>query len=400
MRILHVSPTYPPAYYGGAIASAHAVNKYLVRAGAEVVVYTTAVNGGADLDVPLGTPLDVEGVQVTYFKPDSPRACFYSGGLRRALSAAAPGFDALHETSVFLSTSWLTARAAARNRKPYLISPRGALMRAPLRSKQLKKALYIAAIEKRNLRNATAIHFTAAIEKEEYDTLGLPRQGSVLIPNGLDTETLAPGDGTAFRKRFGIRPEQKVVLFLGRISWKKGLDTLLESFGGLARELPDAVLVIAGGDDEGYMPTVQKLIAGQDISSRVVMTGTLQGEDRSNAYAAADVFILASYAENFGNSVAEAMHFGVPVVITDAVGLAPQVRAAEAGFVTRKDPLEVKFALFKLLQSPALRRAMGEHGRRLVKEDLSYTAVAGRFLEAYTQCIAAYRTGRTRAIDL
>ena len=133
MKILHVVPSYLPAYrYGGPIESVHALNKYLVRAGSDVSVYTTAIDGPKDLDVPLGRPVDRDGVKVFYFKPGHPRSWFYSPQMAVALREHAREFDIMHITSVFLAASTLGARSARAAGKPYIISPRGSLMRAPL----------------------------------------------------------------------------------------------------------------------------------------------------------------------------------------------------------------------------------------------------------------------------
>ncbi len=389
MRILHVVPTYLPAYrYGGPIESVHALNKHLVSKGAEVTVFTTAMDGPRDLDVPLNQAVNVDGVQVYYFAPGFPRAWFYSRRMAEALRSGARKFDLMHITSVFLAASALGARAARSAGRPYIISPRGSLMRAPLQKRSaLKKKIYLRLAEEKNLAGAAAIHFTTPLEKEEYVSLGLPLRRALVISNGLDTSALPPGNPAEFRKKLNLRPEQKIILFLSRLSWKKGLDTLIEAFAGLKKEMPEAVLLIAGGDDEGYKSQVEAMLAKEGVKSGVIFTGELLGAEKSSAYEAASVFALPSYAENFGVVVAEAMHFGVPVVISDAVGIAPQVAAAEAGFVVRKDPLEVKFALFKILQNAKAAAAMGARGERLVAEKFSYDAVADRFLEAYGQMV-------------
>lgn len=389
MRILHVVPTYFPATrYGGPIESVHALNKWLVREGAEVDVFTTAIDGPANLNVPFATPLAQDGVRVHYFEPGLLRSWFYSAGMHAALNRQTSSFDIVHITSVFLAASSLAGHAARAAGKPYLISPRGSLMRAPVEKKSaLKKKVYLAAIEKRNLARASAIHFTAPIEEAEYRELGLPLRRPLTIPNGLDTDVLPAGDPAEFRKAFGIDPEKKIVLFLSRLSWKKGLDTLVESFAGLLGELPDTVLVVAGGDDEGYRAKVEEMIAAAGVGKEVFFTGELKGAMRSSAYRAADVFVLPSYAENFGIAVAEAMHFGVPVVVTPEVGLAPSVDRAEAGFVVKKDVLQVKFALYKLLVNPLLAREMGARGKELAAREFSYASVAKQFMDAYAQLI-------------
>jgi hypothetical protein len=118
MKILHIVPTYVPAYrYGGPIESVHALNKALVAAGDEVTVLTTNVNGAEDLDVPLGRAVDMDGVKIFYFPTRFPRAWYYSPAMRDAAEKMAPDFDVIHETSVFLYQSFLARRLAQKFKK-------------------------------------------------------------------------------------------------------------------------------------------------------------------------------------------------------------------------------------------------------------------------------------------
>lgn len=393
MKILHVVPTYLPAYrYGGPIQSVHSLNKWLVRAGAEVTVYTTAIDGPVDLDVPLGVPVDHDGVQVFYFRPGMPRSWFYSPELCRALDAGTKEFDIMHVTSVFLAASSLGARAARAAGVPYLVSPRGSLMRAPLEKKNpLKKSVYLRLVERRNLENADAVHFTAESEQAEYAALGYRLRRGIVIPNGLDPETLPEGDAAAFRAKYGIAPGQKVVLFLGRLSWKKGLDTLVPAFAAAAKEVPEALLVIAGGDDENYMGTLDKLIDSAGIRDRVRLVGPLGRKDTSAAYQAAHLFAFASYSENFAITAVEAMHFGVPVVLSEGIGVSPRVQAAQAGIVLPKDAAAFAKEITALLKDPARAKQLGERGRALVDAEFSCGKMAAQFLAAYNEIVKARR---------
>ena len=393
MKVLHVVPTYLPAFrYGGPIQTVHGLNKWLVRAGASVTVLTTAIDGEKDLDVPLGVPVDRDGVKVFYFKPAWPRGWFYAPGMRRALHERARGADIVHITSTFLSASALGSRAARAAGKPYLISPRGSLMRIPLEKRsRWKKGLYIKLIERGNLAHADAIHFTTEMERQEYESVGLPLRPAIVIPNGLDPDTLPRGEGAAFRKKHGIAANKKIVLFLGRLSWKKGLDTLIPAFAATARMIPEALLVLAGGDDEHYQPVVERLVEGSGIRDKVRFVGPLEGKDRSSAYQAASVFALSSYAENFAVTVAEAMHFGVPVVVSEEVGIASWVRRADAGIVAPKDNTKFAEALVEILRDHARGREMGERGKAMVAKELTYASVARRFLDAYEDIIQSHR---------
>src|SRR5262249_4179068 len=105
----------------------------------------------------------------------------------------------------------------------------------------------------------------------------------------------------------------------GRLSWKKGLDRLLEA----AAEVPEAHVWIAGNDEDSTVPRLEKQAAGLGISQRIRFLGFVEGIEKRRLLARASVFVLPSQSENFGNAVLEAMAEGCPVVVSPTVGLAP-----------------------------------------------------------------------------
>jgi glycosyltransferase involved in cell wall biosynthesis len=380
-----------------------------------VTVYTTNIDGLSDLDVPVNQPVNIDGVIVYYFKGSKNpilRAWFYSKELRRALAENTKNFDIIHSTGVFLMAATLGAYYARKFKKPFVLSPRGSLMREPLKKRSsLKKKIYISLIERRNLKNASAIHFTSDMEKEEYLRAGLPLKKAIVIPNGLDVQEfqLKPEKGL-FRKKFNISADKKIILFLSRLSWKKGFDTLIPAFAKVIKKEPKAVLVIAGGDDENYKKEIEKMISEINIrtsdvlklkpsifgtsdvqkikNSNIIFTDMLLGDDKAAAYSESDVFVLPSYSENFGMVVVEAMACGLPVVIAKNVGIAPSVERAVAGIVVEKSVNQLTLAILKILDSPNLAKRIGENGRRMVETEFSWPEIAGAFINEYNSLIA------------
>lgn len=388
MKILHVIPSYLPAYrYGGPIKSVHELNKWLVKSGEEVTVYTTDIDGKVNLDVPLNQPVMVDGVKVFYF-PVTWRFWQYSSLMRRALRENIKDFDLVHITSVFLSASTLGACYAKKFHKPYIISPRGSLMKEPFHKGFLRKKFYTCFIEKRNLKNADAIHFTAELERDEYLSLGLPLRKALVVPNGLDFKEMENNAGMDyFRHKFNIPVGRKMVLFLSRLSWKKGLDDLIPAFAEVFKKDNNAVLVLAGGDDENYKKEVELLITNYQLQDKVIFTGMLPRDDAISAYKAADVFVLPSYAENFGIVVGEAMHSGLPVVITENVGIADIVKKYNAGIVIKKNKTELCGAIIKILENPKEAEKMGEKGREAVQKEFYWGKIAENFIKGYNEII-------------
>lgn len=369
MKILHIVPTYFPATrYGGPIQSVHDLNKNLVRLGHQVTVFTTNIDGPNNLDVPLAVPQFIDGVGVYYF-PSTFRFWFYSSSMKKNLAERVGEFDLVHITSVFLSASVLGAYYAKKFNKPYIISPRGSLMAEPLKKSGFKKRAYLGLVEKKNLAGAAAIHFTTELEKLEYEKAGLPLRDYLLIPNFLE-----PIDNSLekreFRKKIGLGPEEKIILSLGRLNWKKGFDTLIPAFAEVVKKNPDSRLVIAGGDEGGYKKEIERLIrdSGQAIADKIIFTGELKGEEKNSAYQDADVFTLPSYAENFAMTVLEAAQRGIPSVITPAVGLAGEIEKNGAGLVAKKNKEEFAGAIIDLLTDTNKNRTMGEKARLMAEK--------------------------------
>src|SRR5581483_5262216 len=169
----------------------------------------------------------------------------------------------------------------------------------------------------------------------------LPMPPVAEIPNGVDfPDAYPPLEAGPFA--FLRRP---YALFLSRISWKKGLDRLITAWASI----PHVELIIAGNDEENYLPALRQLAETHGVADRVRFVGPVSDTDKWALYENAAVFVLPSYSENFGNVVAEAMAVGCPVVISPEVGISGLVRAGECGVVTACDPRDLASAINTLL---------------------------------------------------
>ena len=385
MKILHVVPSYFPAVrYGGPIHSVHGLCKALAARGNEVEVFTTNVDGPQDSKVPLGVPVDMNGVKVTYFPVPALRRLYWSPAMGKALRQRIGEFDVLHTHSVFLWPTWAAARRARERGVPYVMSPRGMLVNELIRRKStLLKRAWIALFERGNLGRAALVHFTSRIEAGDAALLGLPMRKSCIVPNGVDM----PDPGGA---REGARPgdaaagETPFLLFIGRISWKKGLDRLIAALP----LIPDLRLVIAGIDDEGLKPRLEAQAAKAGVGGRISFAGPVYGADMDELLRRALLLVLPSYSENFGNVVLEAMAAGCPVAVTPEVGAAEIVRAGAAGEVLEGDPAALGAGIRRLISDPVALGRMGQHGREFVRQRYSWEIVGRQMEDAYRSVIS------------
>ncbi len=331
-------------------------------------VYTTAVDGPVDSQVLLETPIDVDGVLVTYFPSNFARKLFWSPSMKKALLCNVSKFDIVHLHTVFVWPVYVAAMAAKEASVPYVLTPRGMLEKALIHRKSwLPKSLWLHLCGKKVLSGAGVVQVTTSREGRELHRLGLKIQAQVLIPNGIDMPELFSG-GKVKRNLWG---EGEYILFLSRISWKKGLDRLIQAWAyGI-----DTPLIIAGNDDEGYTPNLMAIARKAGVADKVHFIGTVSGEEKWELYKHAEMLVLPSYSENFGNVVLEAMAVGCPVVVTPEVGLSEQVKAYGVGVVVGGEPVKLATEIKKLLADKGMLAEMGQRGIEAAKKHFSWSAI-------------------------
>lgn len=385
MRILHVVPSYVPAWrYGGPIRSVHGLCKALVEAGHDVEVFTTNADGPGELDVPIGTPIDVEAVKVWYF-PTRNRRLYWSPDMGKALERSASTFALIHLHSIYLWPTLAGARAARRAGVPYVISPRGMLMRALIHGKsRWVKTAWIRLFERGNLARAAATHFTSSREAAEAGELGLRFRRVLVIPNGMDVEARTAAPLAPLPHDFP-RPGAPFLLFIGRLSWEKGLDRLIAALA----HVPGITLVVAGSaSDEAFRRRLDALAAEHRVADRIGFVGSVHGGAKAWLLDNAAMLVLPSYSESFGNVVLEAMAAGCPVVVTPDVGAAEVVRDSDAGAVLPGEPLALGSGIRTLLEDRAALTRMGKLGRLAFEKTFTWSAVAQQMADAYAQILA------------
>ena len=385
LRVLHVVPAYYPAVrYGGPIRSVHGLAVAQARRGHDVHVYTTSMDGDADLDVPLDCQVDLDGVGVHYFRVPALRRLAWAPTLAYRLRSSVAQFDVVHLHSVFLWPTWAAARAARRANVPYFVAPRGMLVRDLIhRKNRWVKSAWIALIERVTLAKAAGIHVTAEIEGAELQAMGLSLPEVVWIPNGVEW----PSQHVPLHEGPFARLPRRYALFLSRLSWKKGLDRLITAW----QWVPDIPLVIAGNDDEGYRPKLEALVSALGLAHRILFVGPASDAHKWALYEHAELFVLPSYSENFGNVVAEAMAMQCPVVVTPEVGIASMVSAAGAGLVTDGAPEQLAAAVRQVLSDAGRRGEFGRRGREAALTQLSWSGVAAQTEDLYLRALGRRR---------
>lgn len=395
MRLLHVVPTYLPALrYGGPIRSVHALCRELAARGHEVHVFTTNVDGPGNSDVPLGRPVDVDGVKVTYFPSKYMRRLYWSPPMGRALAAETASFDLVHVHAIYLWPTLAGARAARRHQVPYVLSPRGMLVPELIRRRsRFVKNAWIALIDRRNLEAASAIHTTSTVEADHLRSFGWSLPQVATIPHGVDDPD--PTTGLALSADVAeVVAKGPAVLALGRISWEKGLDRLIAALPRASA----ARVVIAGGDADGQAAHLAGEARRLGVADRVtILPRFIDGADKEALFGAASLFAMTSLSENFGLAAFEAMRRGVPVLATPDVGMAEIVREIGAGMVVDPTPAGIARGLNTLLADPVASQAMGQVAREHVIAHYGWQAVAKLMENLYRSVLASNSSKAGRA---
>jgi glycosyltransferase involved in cell wall biosynthesis len=328
-------------------------------------------------------PEGAEDVRIRVFRTTPPYQLGFSPGLWLALRRAVADADLVTIHSVNLFPQYAAFTAATGAGVPYIVTPHGSLDPWLNRSNRLAKRLTNAAWQRRMLANAAAIHFTTAEEAQLAGDLTASAP-HLIVPNGIDLsrfEGERPRD--SFRSQHLGGFKGPVVLFLGRVARKKGIDLLIRGF---AQATPnrEPILVIAGPDDESLTSGLAAIAADLGVNDRVRFVGPVYGDDQLDALAAADVWALTSHTENFGNAVVEALAAGCPVLVSTEVNLARQVKAADAGVVTSLSIDEIAAALRSLLESPEQRALLRSRGRAFAKR-FDWSIVAPELVSRYRE---------------
>jgi glycosyltransferase involved in cell wall biosynthesis len=251
-----------------------------------------------------------------------------------------------------------------------------------LRQKALKKRLYTALVEGKNLRRASCLHALSRPEIGHLRALA-PRTPIGFVPNGVD---LGPFEHLPARAELEAEfPElvgKFVLLFLGRLHLKKGLDLLAAALAALGADHPELHVLLAGPDDGALTPFLARVEhAGQ--ARRVTCLGHVAGERARRAWGAADAFVLPSYSEGFSMAILEALAARLPVVVTTSCHF-PELAAADGGIVVAPTAEAVTRGLRDLLErSPAERSDLGRRGRVLVERQYTWDRQARRLADIY-----------------
>ncbi len=383
MKILHVIPAVAERY-GGPSKAIVEMCRSLQDLGITPTIASTDADGRDRLTVQLGAPTYFENVPAVFFARQFSEGLKVSFPLAKWLRSNVNHFGVVHIHAVF-SHSSLAAAAACRSRSvPYLVRPLGSLDPWSLKRKRLRKRLLWQLGVKKMLACAVAIHYTTGEERRLVEE-SLSTSRGVVVPLGVGEEFFADNSPSA-----GSHPEvtnEYYVVSLCRIHPKKGLELLIDAFLEVESKLGLGHwrLVLAGDGEPSYLDGLRQEIQRRGAQDRVVFRGWVQGEERVSLVRNASLLALTSHQENFGLSVAESLASGVPVLVSEGVNLANDIRKYRAGWVTPLEGSAIRQTLREALESLDERASRGRAGRELALEHFRWPKVAQKLEKLYKE---------------
>jgi glycosyltransferase involved in cell wall biosynthesis len=264
-----------------------------------------------------------------------------------------------------------------------MVSAHGYLERWAFREKSWKKKPYTWLVERQTLNRAACLRALTRTEIDDYRRIGVSAP-IALIPNGVSI----PEDTSSneFLEKFPELRDKSLVLFLGRIHHKKGLDILCHAWADRSRR--DHHLVIAGPKDSPAFRQIKSLVGSLGIERSVTFTGMLQGGMKWSALAASDLFVLASRGEGFSMAALEAAGMGVPLLLSDCCNF-PEVADLQCGWVVRPEIGAVAEALGEACDtSSSKREEMSHRCQKMIQDRYTWKAIARQMSEVYQGLLA------------
>ena len=386
-KILYITPYFVPAWsYGGTVKVSYDFAKGLAKEDYDVTVATTDVLDSADRN-----PIKherIDGINVIRFKNVSnhlaKRFNLYTPiGFKDWLIKNICNYDAVHIHEIFTYQTVITGQICQKFHIPYLIQPHGSLSQFAKHSRfYLMKKLFFRIFQ--SLINSSYA-IIALNEKEKADIgnlFPLVRAKINIVPNGLDLDEFTDIKKIDIRKKYHLTKNVKVVVFLGRLHFIKGVDLSLRVLSELKDRVKLFFLII--GPDEGEKNNLIKLAQELKINNQVAFTGLLSGKEKLGTLKSSDISLLLSRSEGMPTTLLESAALGLPIVCSTQCNF-PEVEKYQAGFVV-SDDIQASEKIEQLLKNGQLRRQLSINAHKLAT-DFSLTKLIQILINIYESVI-------------
>jgi phosphatidylinositol alpha-mannosyltransferase len=377
MRILHVSPYFPP-HIGGLENHVEVLSQEQGKMGHRVSVLTSTTGG----TLPGG--LWENGIKVRRLRSFKFGDDAVPFGMFRHLMRENGTNDIVHLHGHLFYSTTLGAMHRRLHGAPTVMTFHGDYKALTPAGRWLKRIRHVSQgpfiINSLDGMIALTRH-----DKARLMAMGMEEERIDIVPNGVDLDVFRPvgPDVTAeFRERFGLPVDAPVILFLGKLVEQKGFLDLLQAMPGVLREVPDAHLLVLGEGPE--LPRGKHMVEHQGFGDSVTFAGRMCCDDLVTAYSAADVVTLPSHSEGMPLVILEAAATGRPVVATSVSGIPEFVEQGRTGtLVPPSDPHALSGALVNYLNDDTLSRTVGARALAKAKDEFDLRVQVSRTIKAY-----------------
>lgn len=378
LRILQVIPYFTPKM-GGDVDFCYNISKGLAERN-DVTILTTDY----EIDREYSRALNNDGVRVI------PLHCTANLGLYLISPSAGAwirdnisNFDVVHMHTFRSYQNPLVRRYSIEQGVPYVLQAHGSVLRKY--GKTVLKWGFDSVYGHRLLRDADAYIAITEKESEQYAAMGASRERVRIVPSGIENwEPQCVALAGSFRHKYGIRDDDYLVLYVGRLHKSKGIDMLFDAFCEVTQRLKNSKLAFVGPDC-GHKSKLEKMIRSRRLNGNVVFTGFVSRDEKIAAYADADVFVTPSYY-GFPHTFLEACACGTPIITTNE-GDGLDWIDNRVGCVVDYDSHRIAEAIIGLLEDSATSYRYGVEGRRLAREEFNWSNVVEKIEKVYMDII-------------
>jgi glycosyltransferase involved in cell wall biosynthesis len=388
LRILHVAYVYPPtpSVADGITNVVYNVTRELAKRGHEVTVYTSDMldlHGNDSLKTGIRV---INGVTVYYLRSLwRHKTSIVTPSIIPLLSKKLSDFDVIHIHDCRSFQGISTFLFTKIKHVPYVFQPHGSYFSVSPTSapKTLAKKTLDKLISDKIVRNALRIIALSQMEAEEYRSLGLSNKRIAIVPNGINLSEYPNFQGFGFLKRkFHIRDDSRILLYLGRIHETKGIDILIKAYAYMMKTMKsnNTLLVIAGPDD-GYLAEIKSLAYSYGVSNSVIFAGFIDEKDKLSALADADLFITPTFY-GFPMTFLETCAVGTPIVTTTSGDTLEWINN-NVGYTTAPTYEELGKAMYTLISDDAKREVFSKKCKELARSVFSIEQTVDKLEQIY-----------------
>jgi len=378
MNILHVTPAcYPATYWGGPTFTVYALNDALAKLPGVTLKVLTTDTAGPNLKQRLehSQLADLYPYQEVLMTPRIAGASVSAEMLWR-LPSLVRWADVIHLTAIYSFPTIPTLLICRLLGKPVVWSPHGAVQDAHEwagSKRRILKRVWEIVCNALVSPGKVVIHVISERERKPTQ-IRLPKAKAIIVPNGVDIPSHLPA-------RKWLPDGQLRLMYLGRLSPKKGIENLLQSMALLND--PTVILSICGTGDSAYVASLGNLADKLGLLNKnVFFVGHVDGGKKEQFFYRSDVCIVPSHTECFCMVVAEALAHGVPVIVSQGTPWA-ELENRRCGLWVDNSPEALVQAIVRIRTMEL--SEMGGRGRGWMKQDFSWIVIANDMLTLYKQ---------------